>query len=108
MRARELASSRWHRRTPGGAIAAFRELLTDEATDKLNPVLLTGSSVLIDDDLKVTFEVAARHWLASNKYSVDFVWEEKEGFYHDMARSSWQPTVSEVPGSAEVWFLPGR
>ena len=49
----------------GGAIAAFRELLTDEATDKLDPILLTGSSVLVDDDLKDTFESAARHWLAS-------------------------------------------
>ena len=78
----------------GGAIAAFRELLTDEATDKLDPVLLTGSSVLVDDDLKDTFESAARHWLASNKYSVDFVWEEKEGFYHLLAKGGdWCPRV---------------
>jgi len=78
----------------GGAIAAFRELLTDEATDSLNPVLLTGSSVLVDDDLKETFEAAARHWLASNKYSVDFVWDKKAGFFHLLAKGGdWCPRV---------------
>jgi hypothetical protein len=78
----------------GGAIAAFRELLTDEATDKLDPVLLTGSSVLVDDDLKDNFEAAARHWLASNKYSVDFEWKEKAGFYHLLGKGGdWCPRV---------------
>jgi len=78
----------------GGAIAAFRELLTDEATDKLDPVLLTGSSVLVDDDLKDNFEAAARHWLASNKYSVDFEWKEKAGFYNLLGKGGdWCPRV---------------
>ncbi len=78
----------------GGAIAAFRELLTDEATDKLDPVLLTGSSVLVDDDLKDKFENAARHWLASNKYSVDFEWREKAGFYNLLGKGGdWCPRV---------------
>lgn len=78
----------------GGAIAAFRELLTDRATDALDPVLVTGSSVLVDDDLKPAFEAAARHWLASNKFSVDFDWREKAGFFHLVGKGGdWCPRV---------------
>ena len=65
----------------GGAIAAFRELLTDEATDALDPVLITGSTVLVDDDLRPKLESAAVQWLSANKFSVDFVWHELEGFH---------------------------
>ena len=65
----------------GGAIAAFRELLTNETTDALDPVLVTGSTVLVDDDLRPKLESAARQWLSANKFSVDFVWHELEGFH---------------------------
>ncbi len=65
----------------GGAIAAFRELLTDEATDALDPVLITGSTVLVDDDLRPKLESTALQWLSANKFSVDFVWHELEGFH---------------------------
>ena len=65
----------------GGAIAAFRELLTDEDTDTLDPVLITGSTVLVDDDLRPKLESAALQWLSANKFSVDFKWQEAEGFH---------------------------
>jgi len=65
----------------GGAIAAFRELLTDEDTDALDPVLITGSTVLVDDDLRPKLESAALQWLSANKFSVDFKWQEAEGFH---------------------------
>ena len=65
----------------GGAIAAFRELLTDEDTDTLDPVLITGSTVLVDDDLRPKLESAALQWLSVNKFSVDFKWQETEGFH---------------------------
>ena len=78
----------------GGAIAAFRELLTNEETDTLDPVLITGSTVLVDDDLRDTFETAARHWLASNKRSVEFKWQERDGYYMLQAKGSdWCPRV---------------
>ena len=54
----------------GGAIAAFRELLTDEETDALDPILLTGSTVLIDDDLRPLMEEECRKWLRENKKEV--------------------------------------
>ena len=35
----------------GGAVAAYRAVLQSEATDRLDPVLMTGTTVLVDDDL---------------------------------------------------------
>lgn len=39
----------------GGAVAAMRALTTDPATDVLDPVMLTGASILCDDDLAQRF-----------------------------------------------------
>ena len=78
----------------GGAIAAFRELITDETTDTLDPVLITGSTVLVDDDLRPKLESAARQWLTANKFSVDFVWHKLEGFHILSGKGSdWCPRV---------------
>ena len=78
----------------GGAIAAFRELLTDPTTDALNPVLITGSTVLVDDDLKPKLEIAARQWLSDNKKSVDFSWTEGTGFFMLQGKGAdWCPRV---------------
>ena len=78
----------------GGAIAAFRELLTEEDTDKLDPVLITGSTVLVDDDLRPKLESAALQWLSLNKFSVEFVWQESEGFHVLSGKGSdWSPRV---------------
>mgnify|MGYP002883131009 FL=1 len=78
----------------GGAIAAFRELLTEEDTDKLDPVLITGSTVLVDDDLRPKLESAALQWLSLNKFSVEFVWQESEGFHVLSGKGSdWCPRV---------------
>ena len=78
----------------GGAIAAFRELLTNETTDALDPVLITGSTVLVDDDLRPKLESTARQWLSANKFSVDFVWHETEGFHILTGKGSdWCPRV---------------
>ncbi|MFO0867542.1 MAG: DEAD/DEAH box helicase family protein [Pirellulales bacterium] len=48
----------------GGAVAAFRRLVSHPVTDALQPILVTGSSVLVDDDLCGPFLAAAREWLA--------------------------------------------
>ncbi|MFG0306655.1 MAG: DEAD/DEAH box helicase family protein [Phycisphaerales bacterium JB040] len=52
--------------TTGGAIAVFRALLSDEETDALDPVLVTGSTILVDDDLVDRFLGEARAWLAEH------------------------------------------
>ncbi|MEX2359413.1 MAG: DEAD/DEAH box helicase family protein, partial [Pirellulaceae bacterium] len=65
----------------GGAIAAFRALVRNEKTDDLNPILVTGSSVLVDDDLAETFDQAAEAWLAEGGYDAKLTYAEEEGFH---------------------------
>ena len=78
----------------GGAIAAFRELLTSEETDNLDPVLLTGSAVLVDDDLKPVIESEALKWLEENQKQVSFEWQEDSGFHVlDGRGKDWCPRV---------------
>ena len=78
----------------GGAIAAFRELLTSEETDALDPVLLTGSTVLVDDDLKPVIESEALKWLQENQKQVRFQWQEDAGFHILVGRGKdWCPRV---------------
>jgi len=64
----------------GGAIAAFKHLLRDPVTNQLNPVLVTGSSVLVDDDLEAVFHQAASQWLTSEGYDVVLGFDEQDGF----------------------------
>jgi hypothetical protein len=54
----------------GGAIAAFRALLSDPETDALDPVLVTGSTVLVDDDLAERFLRDSQEWLRQQELDV--------------------------------------
>ncbi len=65
----------------GGAIAAFRALVNNKSTDQLDPILLTGSSVLVDDDVVERFFDAARTWLSENGFSVDLSDDPQDGFH---------------------------
>lgn len=65
----------------GGAIAAFRELVSDPNLDELDPVLVTGSSVLVDDDLSARFEGAAKQWLSGAGYEATLTFEQATGFH---------------------------
>ncbi len=56
----------------GGAVAAMRALTSDPATDVLDPVMLTGASILCDDDL-------ARRFIAE-LYSI----RDREGWNFDV------------------------
>lgn len=64
----------------GGAVAAFKSLIKSPETDALDPVLVTGSSVLVDDDLAPRFIEAARQWLQKNGYSVELTQSAQDGF----------------------------
>lgn len=78
----------------GGAIAAFKTLTKDPATDALHPVLLTGSSVLVDDDIALDLKRAAEEWLAAEKYEVQLELGEDEGFHALRGRGKdWTPRV---------------
>ncbi len=78
----------------GGAIAAFRTLLRHPETDALDPILVTGSSVLVDDDLARRVKTAATDWLAASGYRVDLEFTEVDGFHQLNGRGAdWCPRV---------------
>ncbi|MEC9092000.1 MAG: DEAD/DEAH box helicase family protein, partial [Planctomycetota bacterium] len=81
-------------REVGGAIAAFRTLLEDKTTDGLDPVLITGSTVLVDDDLCPVFQTFAKQWLHENNYEVELNWDSHEGYKRLKAKGpDWTPRV---------------
>lgn len=65
----------------GGAVAAFRRLASHPATNTLDPILLTGSTILIDYDLAPLFEAAANHWLHENGCDVELEFQDEQHFY---------------------------
>ena len=67
----------------GGAIAAFRTIVSDEDTDHLNPILMTGSTVLVDDDLVETFIQECRNWITERELAIELK-DVNEGPYHDI------------------------
>ncbi|MDP6634481.1 MAG: DEAD/DEAH box helicase family protein [Phycisphaerae bacterium] len=78
----------------GGAVAAFRSLLTNERTDELDPVLVTGSTVLVDDDLSPRFLEEANAWLATRNLEIDLRYQEHAGFNELIGRGAqWCPRV---------------
>ncbi len=64
----------------GGAIAAFKSLVHHPLTDRLNPVLVTGSTVLIDDDLRDSFFEQASAWLKQKEFDVELEFRQADGF----------------------------
>ncbi|MHC4356156.1 MAG: DEAD/DEAH box helicase, partial [Planctomycetota bacterium] len=78
----------------GGAVAAFRALLSDPETDRLDPVLVTGSTVLVDDDLAEQFKAEARNWLRQQGIEVELAYVEEDGFHVLTGRGdAWCPRV---------------
>jgi len=78
----------------GGAIAAFQAILSNPETDTLDPILLTGSSVLVDDDLLDRFREAAERWLIEGGYEVTLSYGEEIGFHVVKGRGAdWAPRV---------------
>ena len=55
----------------GGAVAAIRSILADPRCNELDPVLLTGSTVLVDTDLVTSFLAEARFWLKQKSIRVE-------------------------------------
>lgn len=65
----------------GGAIAVFRELLTSEAVDRLDPVLMTGSTVLVDDDLKERLLPRMEDWVEQENLTIVFEDQPLDGYH---------------------------
>lgn len=76
----------------GGAIAAFRSLLENESTDSLNPVLMTGSTVLVDDDLLKDILPTFQEWIKMRSLDIDFDIVDNFGFKEIKGKGGhWKP-----------------
>ena len=76
----------------GGAVAAFRTIVQDEGTDYLNPIMMTGSTVLVDDDLVEKFMDEANSWISEKGLKIELV-NVTEGPYFEIQGSGkdWVP-----------------
>ena len=66
----------------GGAIGVFKALVDCEVGDQLDPVLMTGSTLLIDDDTSERFLSKARQWVAERELNIEFKDEPLGRFHH--------------------------
>ena len=66
----------------GGAIGVFKALVECELGDQLDPVLMTGSTLLVDDDLSARFLERARSWVSERNLSIEFRDESMGRFHH--------------------------
>ena len=57
----------------GGAVAAFRQAVECDNVDLLNPILMTGSTVLVDDDLAEEFLAAANNWIDERDLAITLI-----------------------------------
>ncbi|QGJ72099.1 DEAD/DEAH box helicase [Planctomycetales bacterium 10988] len=81
-------------REAGGAMAAFRTLLSDPKTNELDPILVTGSSLLVDDDLTDQFLEAGRKWLEVMEVQVELNKLKADEFHVIRGSGSdWSPKV---------------
>ena len=76
----------------GGAISAFRSLVSHYEGDSLDPVLMTGSTVLVDDDLFERFLTRAETWVKQNEVDIRFEDKIREGYHEIHGRGKdWIP-----------------
>ena len=67
----------------GGAVAAFRQAVECDNVDLLNPILMTGSTILVDDDLAQEFLAAANNWIDERDLAITLI-DEVRGRYHEI------------------------
>ncbi|MDH5647118.1 MAG: DEAD/DEAH box helicase family protein, partial [Candidatus Heimdallarchaeota archaeon] len=53
-----------------GAIGVFNSLVRDETADLLQPILVTGKSLLVDDDFTEKFLELAEKWIKHHSYDI--------------------------------------
>ncbi|MEJ6716086.1 MAG: DEAD/DEAH box helicase family protein [Euryarchaeota archaeon] len=76
----------------GGAIAVFRSLVKHQAGDYLDPILMTGSTVLVDDDLAERFLERASGWMKERDLEVTFLDRAHDGYHEIHGRGKhWVP-----------------
>ncbi len=54
----------------GGAVSVMKELVSDAATDKLDPVMVTGKSLICDDDLAEEYIRSGLEWAKEQSFEI--------------------------------------
>jgi len=75
----------------GGAIAVFRSMVSHIDGDSLDPILMTGNTVLVDDDLFDRFINRSRNWVEERNLKIKF-----EDIIHD--------GYHEIQGKGKDWI----
>ena len=76
----------------GGAISVLRSLVNHPAGDYLDPILMTGSTVLVDDDLCERFITKAELWIAERELDIRLEHRPHQGFHEiDGKGKDWIP-----------------
>ena len=76
----------------GGAVAAYRALLQSEATDRLDPVLMTGTTVLVDDDLLERIFPRFEQWVDERGLDIKFEYVERGEYFEIRGKGKdWLP-----------------
>ena len=76
----------------GGAVAAYRAVLQSEATDRLDPVLMTGTTVLVDDDLLERIFPRFEQWVDERGLDIKFDYVERGGYFEIRGKGKdWLP-----------------
>ena len=76
----------------GGAVAAFRAILGTEDTDRLDPVLMTGTTVLVDDDLLERIFPRFEKWSFERNLDIKFDYIERGEYFEIRGRGKdWLP-----------------
>lgn len=65
----------------GGAVAAFRALLAHPETDELDPILVTGQVILIDDEIAEHVMSDAQAFFDENNIDTKLSLKKREDFY---------------------------
>ncbi len=62
----------------GGAISVIKELVSDDITDKLDPVMVTGKSLICDDDLAEQYVRLGLEWASENSFEISLSFKAVE------------------------------
>jgi hypothetical protein len=76
----------------GSAVRVFRHLIADADTNALDPILVTGSVVLVDADNRELLEAGIRSWMSQTRATFDWVWQPTD-----------DPRVLQFAGSGRGW-----
>ena len=76
----------------GGAVAAYRAVLGSESTDRLDPVLMTGTTVLVDDDLLERIFPRFEQWVFERNLDIKFDYVERGDYFEIRGKGKdWLP-----------------